>query len=90
MSIHRSRSFAVLAVLLFGAVATAQTDTVWVRRLSGTGNGDDQVRAITSDLARNVYVAIQSMPDDNSSAITIAKYSPAGGLLWTRRFEGRG
>jgi hypothetical protein len=36
----RTRSFAVLAVLLlFATIATAQPDTVWVRRVYGTGNG---------------------------------------------------
>ncbi len=34
MPAHRTRSFATKAMFLFATVATAQTDTVWVGRLS--------------------------------------------------------
>ena len=87
MSIHRTRSFAVLAVLLlFVAGATGQTDTVWVRRLSGTGNGDDRVVALAPGPSGDVYAVVQNLPDGTSSTIITARYASDGTLLWSRRF----
>ncbi len=82
----------VLAVWLLACVtpAAAQTDTVWVRRLSGTGNGDDGVRALAVGPDNSVYALVQNRPSDSAVAIITAKYSSSGQLLWSQRFEGDG
>jgi len=76
-------------LLLIISEGHAQHDTVWTRRLSGTGNGNDQIRAMTADPQGNVYVAVQndSLPGARS-AVIVAKYSPSGDVLWSRRFTG--
>jgi hypothetical protein len=72
------------------SVVFGQTDTVWTRRLSGTGNGDTQVSGLAADSAGYTYALVQNLLDDSSFAITIAKLSPAGELAWSRRFDGNG
>ena len=87
----RSSGFLTGLLLLCAllAQARAQQDTLWTRYIEGTGNGDDQVRAITSDAQGDVYVAIQGT-NPAGSEITTAKYSSSGSPLWNRRFSGRG
>ena len=80
----------VLCLLACVTVAVAQTDTVWVRRLCGTGNGDDEVRALASGPDGSIYALVQNKPSDSAVAIITAKYSSSGQLLWSQRFEGDG
>ncbi|MBN2536902.1 SBBP repeat-containing protein [candidate division WOR-3 bacterium] len=90
MRITSARTYLTAILLALAATAGGQVDTVWVRRLAGSGNGDDRVRAVAADQQGNVFAAASSEPGDSSMAITTAKYSPDGVLLWTRRFTGYG
>ena len=77
----------------FSSVVLAQQDTIWSRRLRGSGNGNEYVQSMTSDVQGNVYAAIVNRWTDvteSFSAIITAKYSTSGQLLWQRRFTGLG
>jgi uncharacterized delta-60 repeat protein len=75
-----------MAGFLFVTIATAQHDTAWVRRVYGTGNGDDRVVALAAGPTGDIYAVVQNLPDDTSSTIITARYSSDGTLLWSRRF----
>ena len=84
-----SRSKGAIAVL-FGALllgvslSHAQHDTLWLRTVTGTGEGDDQVKAVASDVQGNVYAAIRGKWD-LKPCVTTVKYSSSGEMLWWRR-----
>ncbi len=79
---------ALAAVLLAAGAGYCQRDTVWTRTLSGTGNGEDMLRALVSDSLDNLYAAILNRPGDSTFGTITAKYSPTGQLLWSRRLVG--
>lgn len=81
---------ACLVALLGCTVALAQSDTVWVRHLGGTGNGDDEVSALATGGDGSVYAAILNRPNDSAAAVMTARYSAEGALLWCTRFAGEG
>lgn len=63
-------------------------DTLWVRRLNGTANEDDEVRAMAVDNSGNVIVTGGSTNSGTGVDYTTVKYSPAGDTLWVRRYNG--
>ena len=80
-------------LLLLPALLPAQSDTLWSRRLAGTGNGQDQVVAMTADSEGNVYAAVlsrQSLIDTSQHVIITAKYSSSGVCQWSRLYSGPG
>lgn len=75
---------------------TSNGDTVWSRRYSGTGNGEDKIYAITIDELDNIYVT-GSITDEmvlnnvspqilNKNYMTI-KYNAEGNLLWSTSYD---
>ena len=63
-------------------------DTLWVRRLNGTANEDDEVRAMAIDNAGNVIVTGGSTNSGTGVDYTTIKYSSAGDTAWVRRYNG--
>lgn len=77
-------------VLTFGAPVIAlagDLDPQWTRFQDGPPvHVDDQAAALVVDAAGNVYVTGSSglFPDNDYSTV---KYSPAGDVLWVRRYD---
>ncbi len=63
-------------------------DTLWVRRLNGSADGNDYAYWLDLDNAGNVYVAGQSADTASGDNVTTIKYSPAGDLLWIQHYNG--
>jgi len=60
----------------------------WVRTYDGPGNGDDIPSDIGVDDSGNVYVTGTSTGSGTGPDYATVKYSPAGDLLWVRRYDG--
>jgi hypothetical protein len=63
-------------------------ETLWVRRLNGTADEDDEVRAMAVDNGGNVIVTGGTTNTGTGVDYTTIKYSPAGETLWVRRYDG--
>jgi hypothetical protein len=63
-------------------------DTAWVRRMNGTADEDDEVRAMAVDNGGNVIVTGGSTNSGTGVDYTTVKYSAAGETLWVRRYNG--
>lgn len=63
-------------------------DAVWVRRYNGSGNSDDEVRALAVDEAGNVYVTGYGGGDGIYPDYVTIKYTPNGDTLWARKYNG--
>ncbi|MEO8514154.1 MAG: SBBP repeat-containing protein [Ignavibacteria bacterium] len=61
----------------------------WVRSYNGTGNSNDFMRTMIADSDGNLYATGKSRGTTNDDYATV-KYSPAGTLLWSARYEGSG
>ncbi len=61
---------------------------VWERHYVGPAGGDDCGKDVLTDSAGNVYVAGGSTGTGNFLDFLLLKYSPAGQLLWERRYDG--
>jgi hypothetical protein len=62
----------------------------WAVRFDGTGNREDIPNAIDVDASGNVYVTGGSQSNIGDRDFVTIKYSPAGAVLWTRRWTGFG
>jgi uncharacterized delta-60 repeat protein len=62
---------------------------LWEKRYNGPGNGGDAAYALAVDPQGNVYVTGASVGALYGDYATL-KYSPAGGRLWVRRYNGAG
>jgi uncharacterized delta-60 repeat protein len=65
-------------------------ETLWVRQLSGSAGLGDYAEALVLDSSGNVYVTGSSPGTGTNWDILTVKYSPAGEVLWTRRYTGTG
>ncbi|GJQ21935.1 MAG: hypothetical protein HBSIN02_22900 [Bacteroidia bacterium] len=82
---------AVALVTMSLSVASAQVSEVWSRSYNGSGNGFDQIYAMTIDGAGNVYVT-GSTYSGGATGVDMAtiKYNPDGDSLWVRKYNGPG
>ncbi len=62
----------------------------WERRYDGSGNGDDEARALAVDGLGNVYVTGLSVGNGIGQDIVTLKYDPNGNLLWAQRYNDTG
>jgi len=63
-------------------------DTLWVRRLNGTADEDDEIRAMAVDNGGNVIVTGGSTNSGTGVDYTTVKYSSTGDTMWVRRYNG--
>jgi len=63
-------------------------DTLWVRRLDGTGGGTDQANGLVVDSEGNIIVTGASWSSGSAYDYLTVKYSPEGDTIWTRRYNG--
>src|SRR5262245_47021166 len=67
---------------------TPAGDTLWVRRLDGTGGGSDFANALALGPDGSLYVTGQSWGSTSGYDYLTVKYSSSGDTLWTRRYNG--
>jgi uncharacterized delta-60 repeat protein len=65
-------------------------DTVWVRKYNGSGNLDDNIKAMAIDNQGNVYVTGASMDSTYENHYATIKYNSAGVEQWVRKYDGPG
>jgi hypothetical protein len=63
-------------------------DTIWVRRLNGTADEDDEIRAMAVDNGGNVIVTGGSTNSGTGVDYTTVKYGSSGDTMWVRRYNG--
>jgi len=63
---------------------------LWTRHYNGPDNGSAGANAIAVDGSGNVYVLGASAGSDSGLDYVTIKYSSAGVVLWTRRYNGPG
>jgi len=68
----------------------ANGNIVWIARYDGTGNSNDQPRAIAVDSRGNVYVTGVSIGAGTDWDYATVKYDANGNLLWVARYNGFG
>jgi uncharacterized delta-60 repeat protein len=66
------------------------SNTKWVKRYNGPGNGDDQASAIAIDHKGNVYVTGWSTGSGTGFDFTTIKYDDDGDTKWVKRYNGPG
>jgi len=59
----------------------------WVARYNGPGNNDDQVHAMTTDCAGNIYVTGWSVGSGTNRDYATIKYNSAGVEQWVARYD---
>jgi hypothetical protein len=77
----------LLSVFLFHAMTFAQ---LWTKQFNGTGNGDDEIKAMAIDNAGNVYVTGYSFSGANGNDYVTIKYNTSGAQQWLARYNGPG
>lgn len=62
---------------------------VWSKNYNGPDNGNERMNAMVMDASGNIYATGKSRGAANDDYATV-KYSQAGTLLWSARYEGSG
>jgi len=60
----------------------------WVQRYNGTGNNEDETTDLVIDNSGNIYVTGHSIGATLNYDFVTQKYSPAGNLIWSQRYNG--
>ncbi len=60
---------------------------LWTWMYNGPGSGSDEIRAIATDPAGNVYVTGLSQGENTDMDYLTVKLTPGGDTLWTRRYD---
>lgn len=68
----------------------SQVSTIWEQRYNGTGNGYDEATSMFIDSDGNIYTAGASTGSGTDIDFAVVKYSQAGALLWSARYNGPG
>lgn len=68
---------------------SASGQQLWAKSYNGPANGNEFLNAMIMDAAGNIYAAGKSRGAANDD-YAVVKYSPAGTLLWSARYEGSG
>jgi len=63
-------------------------DTLWIRRLNGTGGGTDDPEDLAVDADGNIYITGASWGAGTSYDYLTVKYNSSGDTVWTRRYNG--
>jgi uncharacterized delta-60 repeat protein len=66
------------------------SNTKWVKRYNGPGNGNDQASAIAVDDDGNIYVTGASTGNGTGIDFATIKYDDDGDTKWVKRFNGPG
>lgn len=69
---------------------TAAGDQVWAVRYDGGMDAEDEAWAVALDAQGNVYVTGASKGQDTDYDFATIKYTPEGGQLWVKRYDGPG
>lgn len=75
----------LLPILLY----SQSVDTAWVRRYSGSGNADDEAKAVVIDNSGNIYVTGYSMNPNGHYDYATVKYNSNGVQQWVQRYNGQ-
>ncbi len=67
---------------------TTEGEEMWVKRYTGVETQSDRASGITVDGQGNVYVTGASYRDGSAQDYATVAYSPAGKLLWEKRYNG--
>jgi hypothetical protein len=68
----------------------AGSNTHWVKKYNGPGNGEDRAIAIAVDHDGNVYVTGVSTGSGTGTDFTTIKYDAGSNTKWVKRFNGTG
>ncbi len=78
---------AVVMIVLFSILLSAQVDTVWTRRYNGPGNYEDIPHAMAIDDSGNIFVTGYSHGSGTYMDYATIKYDPAGNVVWIARYN---
>src|SRR6185436_5362362 len=78
--------FTLSAAILFSSCALYAAQ--WTVRKNGTGNGVDEIKAMVTDNAGNVYVTGNSFSSANGSDYVTIKYNTNGMQQWLASYNG--
>lgn len=79
-----------IIILLSASTVYSQISLHWVSRYNGTENFRDEGRAVTTDIAGNIYVTGFSFNTGSFEDITTVKYNTSGVQIWAAVYNGSG
>jgi len=86
---YKFKNLILFSLLLsFSSLSGQEVNQAWLARYNGLASGEDIPVALAIDDTGNVYVAGFSEGLGTGKDILTLKYSPAGNLIWERRYNG--
>jgi uncharacterized delta-60 repeat protein len=83
-SINNSGTGIDFSIIKYGPAG----NQIWIRNYNGPGNSTDGASSLCFDSQNNVYVTGYSFGIGTDYDYATLKYSPNGGLQWSRRYNG--